>query len=88
MLGAGERLLLEPGPCGSTGVGGHGVYASDDGLVGNDGLTRVETGTGPSCANPLRSISLPPGSWTFSLNHEDDFWSDNTGDRGLTLYRY
>jgi hypothetical protein len=88
VLGAGERLLLEPGPCGSTGVGGHGVYASDDGLVGNDGLTRVETGTGPSCANPLRSISLPPGSWTFSLNHEDDFWSDNTGDRGLTLYRY
>ena len=87
-LAAGERLLLEPGPCGSTGIGGHGVYASDDGLVGNDGLTRVETGTGESCANPLRSISLEPGSWTFSLNHEDNYWPDNTGDRGLTLYRH
>ncbi len=87
-LSAGERLLLEPGPCGSTGIGGHGVYASDDGVIGNDGLSRVETGSNLACANPLRSISLEPGSWTFSLNHEDDFWADNTGDRGLSLYRY
>lgn len=87
-IGSGERLLLEVGPCGSTGVGGHGVYASNDGVLGNDGLTRVETGDPDYCGNPLRSISIDPGTWTFSLNHEDNFWTDNTGDRGLTLYSY
>jgi hypothetical protein len=88
VVGSGERLLLEAGPCGSTGVGAHGIYASNDGATGNDGLMRIETGSNEACANPLRSISISADDWTFSLNHEDDFWSDNTGDRGLTLYRY
>lgn len=87
-LGSGEKLLVELEPCGSTGVGGHGLYASNDGLIGNDGLMRFDTGDPEACAVPLRSIDLPAGSWTFSLNLEDDFWDDNTGDRGLTLYRY
>ncbi len=87
-LGSGEKLLVQLNPCGSTGVGGHGLYASNDGLVGNDGLMRFDTGDPEACSVPLRSIDLPAGTWTFSLNHEDDFWDDNTGDRGLTLYRY
>ncbi|MCP4868045.1 MAG: LamG domain-containing protein [Proteobacteria bacterium] len=87
-LGAGERLLIEADPCGSAGLGAHGVYASNDGTPNNDGLLRVDTGSGTTCAIPLRSMSLPADSWDFSIVHEDDFWSDNTGDRGLTLYRY
>jgi len=87
-IGAGQRLLVEADPCGSAGLGAHGVYASSDGLPGDDGLVRVDTGSATTCALPLRSISLPSGAWDFSIVNEDDFWSDNTGDRGLTLYRY
>ena len=88
-LGAGDRLLLEADPCGSAGFGGHGVYASDDSAPGNDGLIRVDTGDAQTCAIPLRSIGLPSaGAWDFSFVHEDDFWTDNSGDRGLTVYSY
>lgn len=87
-IAAGERLLLEADPCGSAGMGAHGIYASDDGLPGNDGLVRVDTGVGQTCVIPLRSLTISPGSWDFSIVHEDDFWTDNSGERGLTLYRY
>ena len=87
-IAAGERLLLEAGPCGSAGMGAHGIYASDDGLPGNDGLVRVDTGVPQTCVIPLRSLTIAPGSWDFSIVHEDDFWTDNSGDRGLGLYKY
>ncbi len=87
-LGPGDRLLLETTACGSAGLGGHGLYASDDGTPGNDGLIRVDTGDPTACALPLQSVTLPSGTWDFSLVIEDDFWADNTGDRGLTVYRY
>jgi hypothetical protein len=87
-IGPDERLLIEADPCGSAGLGAHGLYASNDGGPNNDGLIRVDTGDATTCAIPLRSISLPADAWDFSIVHEDDFWADNTGDRGLTLYRY
>jgi hypothetical protein len=87
-IAAGERLLLEAGPCGSAGMGAHGVYAGNDAVPGNDGLVRVDTGVGPTCAIPLRSLTIAPGTWDFSIVHEDDFWTDNSGDRGLALYKY
>jgi hypothetical protein len=86
-IGSGERLLVEADACGFGG-GGHGVYASDDAVTGNDGLLRVDTGWLESCAWPLRSISLDAGTWTFSLVHEDDNFVDNSGARGVSLYRY
>jgi len=87
-LGSGDRILVEADPCGSAGAGGHGVYASNDGSPGNDGLIRVDTGSADTCAIPLRSVSLPAGAWDFSIVHEDDFWTDNSGDRGLGVYSY
>jgi len=87
-ISAGERLLMEANQCGSAGFGGHGLYADTDGSPGNDGLTRTLTGDGDYCAEPLRSISIDPGQYLFSLAHEDDFFTDNSGSRELTLYRY
>jgi hypothetical protein len=87
-VGAGERLLLEAGPCGSAGLGAHGIYAGNDLVAGNDGLVRVDTGEPETCAIPLRSLTIAPDAWDFSLVNEDDFWTDNSGARGLALYRY
>ena len=83
-----SQVAQEAGPCGSAGMGAHGVYAGNDAVPGNDGLVRVDTGVGPTCAIPLRSLTIAPGTWDFSIVHEDDFWTDNSGDRGLALYKY
>ena len=86
-LAASERLLLEVGSCGFGG-GGHGIYADTDGITGNDGIARVDTGFTGDCLIPLESRPIGAGTWTFTLVNEDDLFSDNTDPREVNLYRY
>jgi hypothetical protein len=87
VLGAGERLLFETVACGFGG-GGHSLYADADGVVGNDGIARVDTGFAGNCLIPLSSHPLSSGSWNLTLVNEDDFFADNTDQRAVTVYRY
>ena len=84
---AAERLLLETVACGFGG-GGHGLYADADGVVGNDGIARVDTGFAGNCLIPLESRPLGGGTWNMTLANEDDFFTDNTDNREVNLYRY
>lgn len=87
VMGAGERLLLEAVTCGFGG-GGHGLYADADGVVGNDGIVRVDTGFAGNCQIPIQSRPLGAGAWNLTMANEDDFFADNTDPRQVDLYRY
>ena len=87
VVGAGERVLLEATTCGFGG-GAHGLYADADGVVGNDGIARMDTGFAGNCQIPLQSRPLGVGAWNLTLVNEDDFFSDNTDPRQVNLYRY
>jgi len=87
LMVAGERLLIETVACGFGG-GGHGIYADVDNVPGNDGIARVDTGFAGNCSIPLQSRPITAGSWTFTATNEDDFFTDNTGNREVVLYRY
>ncbi|MCO4772752.1 MAG: LamG domain-containing protein [Deltaproteobacteria bacterium] len=87
VTGGGERLLLEASTCGFGG-GAHGLYADADGVIGNDGIARVDTGFAGNCLIPLQSRPLGAGTWNMTLANEDDFFADNTDPRAVNLYRY
>ncbi len=87
LMVTGERLLIETVACGFGG-GAHGIYADVDNVPGNDGIARVDTGFAGNCAIPLQSRPITGGSWTFTATNEDDFFTDNTGNREVVLYRY
>ena len=83
----GERLLLATAQCGFGG-GGHGVYADGDGQPNNDGVARIDTGFTGDCLIPLQSRPIGAGTWILTLANEDDFFSDNTDQREVNVYRY
>ena len=87
-VASGERLLIESVQCGSAGFGAHSLYLDSDGNTGNDGFTRTLNGVADECTAPLRSLSVDPGAYLFSIAHEDDFFTDNSGSRELAVYRY
>lgn len=84
---AGERLLIETVQCGFGG-GGHGLYADGDNQPDNDGIVRVDTGFTGDCLIPLQSRPIGAGTWNLTLANEDDFFSDNTDQREVNVYRY
>jgi len=86
-LSAGERLLVEATHCGG-GDGAHALYADDNGTSGDDGITKIYTGSSATCSRPLRSLSIDPGTYLITLVNEDDHWVDNVGTRGISVYRY
>ena len=57
-------------------------------MVGNDGIARVDTGFAGNCLIPLQSRPLGGGTWNMTLANEDDFFTDNTDNREVNLYRY
>ena len=84
---AGERLLFETVQCGFGG-GAHGVYADGDNQPNNDGIARIDTGFSGDCQIPLESRPIGAGTWNLTLANEDDFFSDNTDQREVSVYRY
>lgn len=81
----GQRLIVEATGCGFGG-GAQGFYGDGNSTPADDGFFRMDTGWPETCNLPLRSLSFPPGTHTFTIGNEDDYFADNTGTRAVSLW--